>query len=286
MNILLIAPTWVGDSIFILPAVKAVRRSYTGCRVTLFARPGICELHAANPLFDECISRTPGGRLERFRQQWSFRGRSFDLALVFPDSFSSALGAWMSGAGQRVGRAGEGRGLFLTDRLPTADRTRHVSDEYFDLATHVGAEVHPSDRQIDLPLTQPGVEEINRVFREAGVDPSGPVIGLCPTNAFGPAKAWPPTHWASLASRLKEQRYQPVVFGAPSESAQLREVQGLAGGQLPVLMPGLAGLAAGLARMKAVVANDSGPLHIAAAVGVRSLGLFGPVDPRWSSPFE
>lgn len=283
-NVLLIAPTWVGDSIFIAPAVKALRRAKPAARVTLFARSGICALHAANPLFDVRIERLPGGYLTRFSQQRALKKNNYDLALVFPNSFSSALGAWLSGARQRLGRGGEGRAMLLTQALPAADRQRHVADEYMDLAEALGALAHPADKQVELPLTQEGIEEANRLFREAGIADSAALVGLCPTNAFGSSKSWPAKHWADVIRRLKEKRYKPVLFGAPSESAALREIDALAGGGTPLLFPGLPGLAAGLARVAAVVANDSGPLHIAAAVGARCLGLFGPVNPRWSAP--
>jgi heptosyltransferase-2 len=283
-NVLLIAPTWVGDSIFITPAVKALKRAMQGARFTLLARQGICDLHAANPLYDRFVERVPGGYVSRFLQQRSLKKEKFDLALIFPDSFSSALGAWLTGASSRIGRGGQGRKLLLDKVLPAADRQRHVADEYMDLAEAAGAQAHPADRQAELPLTQQGIEEANRLFREAGIESSAALVGLCPTNAFGPSKAWPVKHWARLIVRLRERRFKPVMFGAASESAALREIDAASGGGTPLLFPGLPGLAAGLARMAAVVANDSGPLHVAAAVGARCLGLYGPVDPRWSAP--
>ncbi len=284
-RILIIAPNWVGDSLFMLPAVSSLRRRYAAARFTLLARPGICALMAGSPLFDERVPLLGRGRLARFAAHWALRSRRFDMALVLPPSFSSGLAARLSGARLRYGFGGQGRWLWLNRRLPAAqaDRSRPVAEEYLDLARLAGAEPEPQDRQPRLPVTQEGAEEQNRLFREQGLAPGPTLIALCPTSAFGPSKRWPARHYAALARKLKELRYQPYVLAAPQEAQEARALSELAGG-LPVLLPGLPGLAACLEKSAAVVANDSGPLHVAAAVGARALGLYGPVDPKWSAP--
>jgi len=114
---------------------------------------------------------------------------------------------------------------------------------------------------------------------------TGLLVGLCPTSAYGPAKEWPAGHWADLARRLVERRYSVAFFCAPNELERVGRIAGEAGG-LPLLAPGLPGLAACLQACEVVVANDSGPLHLAAAVGARAVGLYGPVSPRWSAPLS
>jgi heptosyltransferase-2 len=286
-KILLIAPSWVGDSIHFLPAVAALRRGRAGSQVCLAARPGICELHAANPLFDRLLplpaAATRGQRLAFY---FGLRRERFSLALAFPNSFSAGLSAFLSGARQRLGRPGQGRRWLLTQWAPLKpdDRSRPVAEEYLDLALLAGGEAHPEDLKPRLPLTQSGVEEQNRIFREAGLSQDAALVALCPTSAYGEAKCWPQEHWASLARLLKERRYQPLLLGAPSEIGSLRGVAAAAGGGIACLTPRLPGLAACAAKVQAVVANDSGPLHVAAAVGARCVGLFGPISPAWSAP--
>jgi heptosyltransferase-2 len=158
-----------------------------------------------------------------------------------------------------------------------------VVEEYMDLARRCGAEPEAADMQARLPLTEEGAQEQGRLFHEQGLQSGPQLVALCPTSAFGPSKRWGGENYAALARRLKELRFQPLLFGAPSEAAELAAISAAAGG-LPVLLPGLAGLAACLAASGVVVANDSGPLHVAAAVGARVLGLYGPVDPKWSAP--
>jgi heptosyltransferase-2 len=286
-KILLIAPNWVGDSIHFLPAVAALRRGHAGSRLCLAARPGLCELHASNPLFDRLLplpaAATRGQRLAFY---WGLRREHFSLALVFPNSFSAGLAAFLSGARQRLGRPGQGRRWLLTRVAPLKpdDRSRPVAEEYLDLALLAGGDAHPEDRQPRLPLTQAGVEEQNRMFREAQLSQDAALVALCPTSAYGEAKCWPPEHWAKLARLLKERRYQPLFLGAPAELPALRAVAEAAGGGIACLTPRLPGLAACAVKVQALVANDSGPLHVAAAVGARCVGLFGPISPAWSAP--
>src|SRR5438552_2449052 len=140
-KILVVAPNWVGDSLFILPAVAGLRKKYSDAEMVLLASPSICGLHASNRLFDRRIPISRKSYLGAFAFQWGLRKEGFDLALVFPDSFSSALGAFLTGSRLRVGRAKEGRNFLLTRAvaMPQDSRKRHVSLEYSDLAVEAGA---------------------------------------------------------------------------------------------------------------------------------------------------
>lgn len=284
-RILCVAPHWVGDSLFFLPAVDALKRRFPQAGIDALAKAGIAALLKDSGRFEAVHSLPPGaGRWQRFRAHWALRQRAYDLAVVFPDSFSSALAARLSGAKVRVGRSGEGRDWLLSwgRVLPPRRREAHVVEEYLDLARACGAEAGPAERQPVLAPPPSGVEERQRLFREQGLG-AGLLVGLCPTSAYGPAKQWPGPHWVELAKRLSALRYQVAFFCAPSEMEAVAPLAREAGG-LPLLAPSLPGLAACLASCEAVIANDSGPLHLAAAVGSRCLGLYGPVDPKWSAP--
>lgn len=286
-RVLVIAPNWVGDSLFFLPAVDALRKRYSNARFDVLAKPSIAALLKESGRFELTHTATIGsGRWGRFWALWTLRDQRYDLCVVFPDSFSTALAAFLSGATIRVGRQGEGRSVFLSwgFRVPPRTRQKHVVDEYMELAVAAGAEPE-AERQPKLPVSAAGVEERQRLFRENQME-KGLLIGLCPTSAYGPAKQWPAAHWSELARELKARRFQVAFFCAPNEMDQVAPIAREAGFGLPVLTPSLPGLAACLAACEAVVANDSGPLHLAAAVGTRCLGLYGPVDPKWSAPIS
>jgi heptosyltransferase-2 len=187
---LIIAPNWVGDSIFMLPAVSALRRHFKDFQFTLLAKPQIAELHAASPLFDVIEKIEGEGREGRFASHWRLRKRNFDLAIVFPPSFSSAFASWLSGAKKSLGRGGQGRNIFLTSTgpMPAADRQRHVSEEYLDLARLAGAQPSDEDRAVKLKLTHKGQEERDRLFAEHSLEGNASVLALCPTSAYCPSK--------------------------------------------------------------------------------------------------
>jgi heptosyltransferase-2 len=282
-RILCMAPNWVGDSLFFLPAVDALRKNFPQARVDVLARPSIAGLLRDAGRFEQVHVLPAAGRWARFWAAWRLRDQSYDLAVVFPDSFAAAMTAFLTGAAFRVGRRGEVRAALLSwgFRLKPRDRRRHVVDEYLDLAVACGASAE--ERQPKLAPSTAGVEERQRLFRESGME-KGLLIGLCPTSAYGPAKEWPRDHWVSLAAELRARRFQVAFFCAPNELDRVAPLAREAGGGIPVMTPTLAGLAACLAACEAVIANDSGPLHLAAAVGARCLGLYGPVDPQWSAP--
>lgn len=284
-RVLCIAPHWVGDSLFFLPAVDALRRRFSGAAFGLLAKPGIVALLKDSGRFDRVHPLPSGaGRWARFHAHWALRKEKYDLAVVFPDSFSSAFAAALSGARVRAGRSCEGRGLLLSSglRLPRRRRDRHVVDEYLELAEACGAAAVGEERDPAFTPSEAGAREFRESLkaRPAG---DGPLVGLCPTSAYGPAKQWPPERWSALARALKSRGFAPIFFCAPDEKKKVESIAAAAGG-LAVLAPTLAGLAAGLKACETVVANDSGPLHLAAAVGARCLGLYGPVDPAWSGP--
>jgi len=284
-RILCVAPNWVGDSLFFLPAVDALKRRFPGAALDVLAKAGIAGLLRGSGRFRRVQALPAGsGRWERFQTHWGLRKECYDLAVVFPDSFSAALAAFLSGAKVRVGRRGEGRSFLLSrDFLPAARRRdMHVVDEYMALAEACGASAFETERTPTLSPSADGLEECHRLFREHGLG-GGMLVALCPTSAYGPAKQWPAEHWAALALELKRRRFGVLFLCAPSEWEKVEPMARRIGG-VPVLTPSLSGLAACLRSCEAVVANDSGPLHLAAAVGARCVGLYGPVDPKWSGP--
>ncbi len=283
-RILCIAPRWLGDAIFSLPAVDALRRRFPGADIDVLARIEFAGLLSASGRFRAVHAlRAGAGRLRRLGFHAALRREAYTLAVVFPDSFSAGLGAWLTGAPRRVGRVGDGRGPLLTLRLPRRPPrgARHVVDEYLALAESCGGVAEGPQRIPALDFPEAGRLESERLFQERWPQ-ARRRIALCPTAAYGPAKRWPLEHWGALADDLKARGFDPAFFCAPHESASVAFLA--QGRSLPLLSPSLVGLAACFAACEAVVANDSGSLHLAAALGVPSLGIYGSTDVRWTGP--
>jgi heptosyltransferase-2 len=281
VKILVLAPTWVGDSILMLPALSALRKGHPEAELSLLASRPICDLHAANALVDRRIAVSKASRGAYLRSLRSLTREAYDLALVFPDSFSSALGAWLTGSRQRIGYAAGGRSWLLSRALPLPAPGTHSRQKYLSLAMAAGG-ADPGTKTLPLPLTREGLEERKRLFGGLHGSPKK-WVGLCPTSAW-PSKQWPARHFSTLAGLFKKKGWSPLLFGAAWEKTLLEKIAMDSGAGIPVLTPSLPGLAACLAQVGGVVANDSGPLHLAAAVGTPWVGLYGPVSPAWGAP--
>ena len=206
-----IAPNWVGDSLFFLPALAALKRCYPGIRLLLLAKPGICHLHSANSLFEKTVSFVSGSRLGRMKSAALIRESKPDLTLVFPDSFSSALTAWVTGARQRLGRKGQLRSFLLTHCIekqgPRGER--RVYQEYGDLVRPFGVEIREEDLAFRLPVQEKVFLQMKAVLSELSTESN--FVSLCPTSAFGSSKEWPLVSFYPSGRRTEIQRIYSAV---------------------------------------------------------------------------
>lgn len=292
-RVLVRATNWVGDVILMTPALTAVRRAFPLATITALARPSVADLLTASPdvnevMRDETHGRAGGfsGRLALIRE---VRRRGFDLAIVFPHAFEAALVATLAGIPIRVGYRTEGRGWLFTHPVRRRPSRRHQIYHYLDLVEAFG--ITPDHAGPVLRLSVEAIQEADRLLGQAGVRSDAVLIGLNPGAAYGPAKRWPADRYAALAALL-EARYgvTPIILGGPADREAAGEVMAryeadhrrrlisLAG------QTGLLGAAAVIARCHVVVTNDSGLMHIAAAVGVPVVALFGPTDPVLTGP--
>jgi heptosyltransferase-2 len=208
-----------------------------------------------------------------------------DVAVVLPNSFEAALSAWYWRAGRRIGFDTQGRGRLLTDRLPLPCPRQHQIDEYLALAAPLDAP--PVTRRPSLSIAAMGDlgDRGRALLDEIGVS-ERPVAGIHLGAAFGPSKLWPADRIASLCAGLRARGVTPVLLGPPPDAPIAQDVQAglsapvpsLIGRDTPELMPGV------LAALDVLVSGDTGTAHLAAALGVRTVTLFGPTDPDLSAP--
>jgi heptosyltransferase-2 len=290
-RVLVRANNWIGDVVMISPAVRALRRRFPAASIAIVAKPWVLEALAGNPFYDELIEYDPdgahrgaGGRLALARRLRA--GGPLDLAVLFQKAFDAALLAWLARARIRVGYATDARSLLLTHALPPPPRERHHLDAFLDLARAVGCtEIDP------VPAFHLGAAE--RAFAEELLDRRGfaerdsVVVALHPGASKTP-RAWHAGRFAELARRLKERRgARFVLLGGPGEEPVVRQVHALLEPDdfiAPAEAPGLRQAAALMARCQLFVGNDSGPMHLAAALDVPTIGLFGPGQPRNTGP--
>jgi lipopolysaccharide heptosyltransferase II len=290
-RILVRAPNWVGDWVMATPAVRAIRERFPGAELVVLARGAVGGLCAAQPLVDRVVRYDPRGEHRSWAARVSLardlRRQRFDLAVLFPRSFGSALWAFLSGARYRVGHRGDGRALLLTDRLPGVDTRapRHHVDLFFDLARALGVEGAPG--AVEFAVSDADRASAQRALRAAGDNGGRPRVAIHPGASKKP-RAWHEERWRELAARMaREWGARVLVLGGPGE-AQGAAAIAAAAGALGIRLAGgvtLGETAALIEASRLLAANDSGAMHLAAAVGTPVVAVFGPGSPEVTGPW-
>jgi heptosyltransferase-2 len=272
------APNWLGDAVLSLGALRDVRRNFPEARLEVLARPSLAELYGAVAEVDG-VREAAGFRAEVA----SLRG-AFDAALVFPNSFGSALAAWTAGVPERWGYATDARAGLLTRRPRVPRAVRGESQVYYYRAMLAGCGLSVSALP-DVTLRCPDA------WRALGLERLGGDarwLGLNPGAFYGAAKRWLPERFAAVAEIVHRHRGVKVaIVGGAAErpladavAAAMRvPARNLCG---ETRLPELLGV---LSALSLLITNDSGPMHLAAALGVPLLAIFGPTDWRETAPF-
>jgi heptosyltransferase-2 len=277
-RLLVRAPNWVGDVILSLPALRDARRAFPDARLEVLARPWVADLYRAVVEVDGVReSRGVGADAE------SLRGE-FDAALLLPNSFATAFVAWRAGIPERWGYATDGRGLLLTRRCAVPAAVGGTSQVYYYRAMLEGVGI-PAEGPPDASLRCP---EDWGVRADALLDGDGPWIGVNPGAFYGSAKRWPPERFAAVADMVARRTGAKVVLvGGPRERPLAESMA--RGIEAPVkVLSGettLGELVGVLSRLRLFLTNDSGPMHVAAALGTPQVAVFGSTDWTETAPF-
>jgi heptosyltransferase-2 len=276
---LVVAPNWIGDAVMSLPFLRALERADPAGKITVLAKKGPAAIYRAEGTADEV--RTAAGVLGDVSAM--SRG-SFSEAWLLPNSFRSALAPFLARVPERIGYATDGRAGLLTRALPPPPRTGHQLRDYDPLLRSSGIEPDPDPPR--LPVPEGAAAQADAALAQAGVSADCDFVLLAPGAAFSGTKRWPPDRFGELARVLSERGRRCGIVIGPGEEAIAEEVRRASGSELPVLGLDLdpVGVAALARRAKVVVANDSGPMHLAAAVGTPVVAFFGPTDPGRTGP--
>lgn len=282
MNLLIVAPQWIGDCVMAQPLVALLRQRHRSARIVALAMPHIAPVLRAMPQIDDVIAAP----FEHGRLQWGLRrqlarelrAQRFDVAYVLPNSLKSALVPWLAGIAQRVGYHGEGRWGLINDRLPNppAHERPLMTLHYTALARLTAA-----------PLLQPRLACDAQLAAGARAKFALPerFVALAPGAEYGPAKQWPAAHFRRVAEFAVEAGYDVALLGGKNDTAVGDEIaQGHARVHNLCGRTALSDAIALLAAADGVLSNDSGLMHIGAALGRPTLGIYGSTDPQHTPP--
>ncbi|MBP7569300.1 MAG: lipopolysaccharide heptosyltransferase II [Acidobacteria bacterium] len=291
---LVLAPNWLGDAVMALPALAGLRRQHSGDHLIAAARPSIAPLFEMVGGIDQVV-RLPAGRAwhpaDLRREAAAIASAKAELAILLTNSFRTAWIVRRAGVAERWGVRADLRGRLLTRAVPRPRRRgAHHADYYRDIVSAFGIEPARESPRVTPP---PAAFETARVLLEReGVPAGAPLVGMAPGAAYGKAKQWPPRRFAELAVELHDRFGAVSVLvgsGGDREAGEgiRRCLDGAAARASLVNLIGktdLVVLAGVIARMRAFVSNDSGAMHLAAAVGLPVAAVFGSTDERATAP--
>lgn len=296
MKVLVRAPNWVGDAIMAIPALEALRRAFPDGEIVVLARPAVADLYRGQKWTDRVLEFDFLGRhrgwFGRERLAAELRRERFGIALLLQNAFEAAWLAWRARIPERVGYAREGRSLLLTKAIPVPSRQAlgemHESRYFLKLLQHAGwTEPAAEILQVRLEVTQATRDAAERALAQAGARPNSWRCAVAPGASYGAAKCWLPERFAAVADRLISQLDADVVlFGTPGETEIAERIVAAMKHRAISLVgkTAIRDLPAMLAVCSAFVGNDSGAMHVAAAVGLPVIGIFGPTDPVRTAP--
>ena len=295
MKLLIRATNWVGDAILALPALYAVRSKFPDAHISILARPYVADIYRGQGVCDELVAYDPIGEHRgwtgRQRLISDLRSRHFDVALLLQNAFDAAWLAWRAQIPQRIGYARDARSLVLTKAIAVpkcGEIPPHETFYYLELVRRAGwLDTLPQVDQIKLQVSDSAKRQAAQTLVDAGARPHARRIAIGAGASYGSAKCWPPERFAEWANRfLAHNDADVILFGtaaeAPVSNAILatmhRKPIDLTGKTAIADLPGL------LSRCHLFLGNDSGAMHVAAAVGLPVVAIFGPTDPFGTAP--
>lgn len=276
-----------------IPALEAIRQRWPDAQITILARPGVAELYNGQPFVDSVVAFKAASRspvvMERVAA--GLRAEQFDCAVLLQNAFSAAWLVWRAKIAERIGYARDGRGILLSRavKVPrSGEIPAHESFYYLELLHRAGwLESIPKVTQISLALQAGALEAAEARLQEAGVRAAAKRVAIAPGAAYGSAKCWPPDRFAQVADALVDEFDADVIlFGASSELEICRQIADRMRHR-PVVLAGqtsMGELPALFSRCSLFVGNDSGAMHVGAAVGLPVVAVFGSTDPHGTAP--
>ncbi|HXK02293.1 MAG TPA: lipopolysaccharide heptosyltransferase II [Verrucomicrobiae bacterium] len=288
-RVLVRATNWLGDAVMSLPAIRAIRGVFPHAHLAVAARPWVADLYARERAIDRVIVY-PAQKGWSARREFAARLRAerFDCAILLQNAFDAALVSWMAGIPERIGYNRDGRRLLLTRAIPVpepGDIPRHERFYYLELLRRAGMmERLPASEEIRLDGAEEARETGLKRLRDLGIP--GPAVGISPGAAYGNAKRWPAERFAEAAGSLG---MPCLIFGSAAERALCeeaaaalrragRDAWNLAG---ETTLRDFIDLAAAC---RVFLTNDSGAMHVASALGVPTVTIFGATDDTTTGP--
>jgi heptosyltransferase II len=288
-KILVRATNWVGDAVMSLPALRALHEKFPGAEISILAKPWVADLYGREPFCHRVIPYTPTGLASKWSAARALRPEHFDCAILLQNAFEAAAVAFVARIPERIGYARDGRSALLTRAIPVPKRgeiPRHERFYYLELLRRAGI-IDRLPESESIRLDGAPAARLAGLDRFRALKMGETIVGVSPGAAYGTAKQWLPDRFASAASRVANDLGANIaIFGSASERELCNSVaqactapaRNFAGETT------LAEFIEMAAACRVYLTNDSGAMHIASALGVPTVTVFGATDDVGTGP--
>ncbi len=293
-RILIRAANWVGDAVMSTPMIRAVRGNFPHAHISILAKPWVAPVFENSPDINKILLYEAGGRHKGIsgilQLAKDLRAYDFDMAILVQNAFEAALISFLAGIPIRTGYNTDGRTFLLTHAVPMSKeiKKRHQIQYYLGILEGLG--LHTFGQEMNLEISVSDRKRAAEILKNLNISDDNGIIGINPGAAYGSAKRWPKDRYAQLCRKLRQiHRDMPViVFGGPDEAELGREICQWAGeGCFSLAGQTNLGEAMSLiARCRLFITNDSGLMHVAAALHIPQIAIFGPTDYSTTSPAD
>lgn len=293
-KILIHLPNWVGDVVMATPALRSIRDGNPGAAISVLIRPQVRQIIEGLPFFDEIIEYDSTSRhrgvMQKYRLARSLRKKDFSLAIIFPNSFSSAILSLMAGIPRRIGYRTDGRRLLLTKSLPQPTVNGHVVpipmvERYLALCEELAYPI--ASRKTKLVSTNGTRRQVAALYDKLQVERDKRLVTVIPGASFGSSKCWPAEYFARVGDALIDRHnVEVMIVPGPGEEEIARHIESLMIHKphncVATIVP-LEELKGIIEDSALVITNDTGPRHYAVAFDVPVVVIMGPTDPRYTN---
>ncbi|MBF0121026.1 MAG: lipopolysaccharide heptosyltransferase II [Desulfobacterales bacterium] len=290
-RILIRSTNWIGDAIMTTPTVRAIRKNFPEAFISLLAKPWVAPVFKNNPYIDNILIYDEAdkhrGNLGKLRLSKDLKKNSFDLAILLQNAFEAALITFWARIPIRIGFNRDARRLLLTHPVPCTNEIKKVHQTKYYLGILEGVELKTDGTELDLNIKTEEDIEAENILKQYGINSYDKIIGINPGATYGTAKRWFYERYAEVSKRLIDSfGVWVLVFGSPKE-IDLGEQICRSVGNRSINLCGKTDLSNAIAiinRCNLFITNDSGLMHIAAALNIPQIAIFGSTDHITTAP--
>ncbi len=292
-RLLIRSTNWIGDAIMTTPAVRAIRKNFFNARISILAKPWVAPVFEHSPRVDEIIVYDAKGRHKGIRGiarlSRELKPMGFDAAILLQNAIEAAIIPFLAGIKTRIGFDTDARRLLLTHPVSCTKKIKSIHQTGYYLEMLKGAGLFDDTGKLELFLGETDRNAAEKILKKNGILPVEQVVGINPSATFGPAKQWFPEKYAALADKMIETLgVKIIIFGGPLDRDLGKSIVGMMRNRA-VDLCGRTRLGVAMAlidRCRAFVTNDSGLMHVAAALDTPLVAVFGSTNHKTTSPWS